>query len=967
MERLSYKTRENISPQGRPKVYFCAHTDDHARFLGSITKEILAEQNCAVWYLRDPYGEIDKKAHFDDLSQMQLFVMPVTYRLLTTENFALDEEFAFAVRNHIPVLPLMQENGLESLFNEKCGNLQFLNNRLEDATAIAYGDKLREYLSTVLVGDEMANKVREAFRAYVFLSYRKKDRRYAQELMRLIHKNDFCRDVAIWYDEFLVPGEDFNAAIETALTDSNLFAMVVTPNLVNEKNYVQTTEFPKADDMHKPILSVEMVETDRDRLAADFRNHRDVVNGRDEKVLAARLADTFKHISLKERKDSPEHNFFIGLAYLHGIDVEVDYDRALALITGAAEEGLPEAMHRLYVMYKNGIGVVRDYREALFHRENYVKAMTETGDWDEATILRETAATCTEYADLLGDYATAIMGAERLTEQHGRILYVRQLEANGYFDGREMFGDTYYFDEGGYFSFEELLEAYQGIAPPSFDMNEDLRMGAEAYRLLAWLCQRSGDFSNAAGHYGEAIRYMESIPDDCRTTADKAFCASLHMSAADVALPRGWADSAEEHCAQGLALYRESYREERDASYRLSLIEGLQKYIHIAIEQQELGLVERLEPLLEESIGELLEEDELPGSVRSRLLVKQASSLSHRGKVEAAKECYAEAIRLQTVFATETDSPVEKARLADIYEAKANLRDQGQDAKDAMDCYTIALSLREEVESALLTREARMAKAKTNEKIALALLPDYTQREKALAAQRRALRIYEALSSAQPTGDLWAALSGAHERMAVIYGVQGNRIEEEEHVRLAEETLLIWSAVDEGKEGYTALLEFYGRQGDIAEKKGELRRASRIYKKALDYTVAMKKKKMRFKSEIMKLLIEECKNSTLDQETALFTVIKKQAILYGKQKKLRELIAFDKRCQRILDDMNILREPAKAWLWHVLSDVAERRGKQKMARSYIERAAKILEDVPVDRITEDLYEIVQKYQTVQKQ
>lgn len=49
--------------------------------------------------------------------------------------------------------------------------------------------------------------------AYVFLSYRKKDRKHAKELMRLIHANRFCLDIAIWYDGFLAAGEDFNAAI----------------------------------------------------------------------------------------------------------------------------------------------------------------------------------------------------------------------------------------------------------------------------------------------------------------------------------------------------------------------------------------------------------------------------------------------------------------------------------------------------------------------------------------------------------------------------------------------------------------------------------------------------------------------------------------------------------------------------------------------------------------------------------
>ena len=75
-----------------------------------------------------------------------------------------------------------------------------------------------------------------------------------QELMRLIHKDDFCRDVAIWYDEFLTPGESFNDVIADAMKKSDLFALTVTPDLVNEKNYVMTEEYPKARENGKKVL-----------------------------------------------------------------------------------------------------------------------------------------------------------------------------------------------------------------------------------------------------------------------------------------------------------------------------------------------------------------------------------------------------------------------------------------------------------------------------------------------------------------------------------------------------------------------------------------------------------------------------------------------------------------------------------------------------------------------------------------
>ena len=148
MANLMYKTRGNSTPQGKARVYFCCHPEDFAKFFESASDDILSKQNCAVWYAGD--GAVRDKDFLEDLRQMQLFVMPVTSNLLYTANDALDTEFKFAIENHIPVLPLMQEKGLEALFNKKCGDLQFLDKNSTDATAIGFGEKLQTYLDTVL-------------------------------------------------------------------------------------------------------------------------------------------------------------------------------------------------------------------------------------------------------------------------------------------------------------------------------------------------------------------------------------------------------------------------------------------------------------------------------------------------------------------------------------------------------------------------------------------------------------------------------------------------------------------------------------------------------------------------------------------------------------------------------------------------------------------------------------------------
>jgi hypothetical protein len=266
-----YKTRDDSAPHGKPRVYFCCHPEDFGDYFETISNEILEKQNCVIWHADEALNRDDEDFRAN-LKQMQLFVMPVTTKLLTTKNKALDFEFKFAIENKIPVLPLMQERGIEQLFNEKCGELQFLDKNSVDDTAISYDDKLQKYLESVLIGEELAEKIRGEFRAYVFLSYRKKDRGKAQELMGLIHKNEDWRDIAIWYDEFLIPGENFNDLIIDNIKKSALVVLSVTQSLIGEENYAMGKEYPEAKKQKKPILPIvleKLEDDDKDKWCGD--------------------------------------------------------------------------------------------------------------------------------------------------------------------------------------------------------------------------------------------------------------------------------------------------------------------------------------------------------------------------------------------------------------------------------------------------------------------------------------------------------------------------------------------------------------------------------------------------------------------------------------------------------------------------------------------------------------------------
>ena len=126
---------DNINPNGKQRVYFSCHPDDFDYCFQRISDSILKCVRCAIWYAdpNEPYEDIET-----DLNQMNLFVIPITTKLLTKKNRTIDVDLPFAVQHHIPILPLMQEDGLIELYTEFFGDLQYLDENDIDDTALPY-------------------------------------------------------------------------------------------------------------------------------------------------------------------------------------------------------------------------------------------------------------------------------------------------------------------------------------------------------------------------------------------------------------------------------------------------------------------------------------------------------------------------------------------------------------------------------------------------------------------------------------------------------------------------------------------------------------------------------------------------------------------------------------------------------------------------------------------------------------
>ncbi len=563
MSKLSYKTRGGSGPQGKPRVYFSCHPADFETYFGPISDVILERQDCAIWYEGEPEAGYDAEELRYDLTQMQMIVVPVTTRFLCRQSRARDVEFRLAMDACIPVLPLMQESGLEQLFNDVCGSLQVLDMTNRDATSIRYEEKLDRFLSSVLVGDELAQKVRAAFDAYVFLSYRKKDRAYAQKLMRLIHQNDFCRDIAIWYDEFLVPGEDFNSAIQKALRESGLFAMVVTPNLVEDGNYVMREEYPRAKSSRKPIFPVEVVPTDRQALKEKYTGLPQCVSVEDEKEFPLALLEVVQKMRFRENEDSPAHLFFIGLAYLNGIDVEVDHAKGLELISAAAEKGLPEAMEKLVGMYWNGEAVKADCQRAIQWQEKLVEhwwdgysaergfedgiaLVTSLGDygnylyeirnletaWDAYDCMREISEELVENAEKPGKAhgktvqpGKSAKGAGGEPAQEARLKLAwsyQSLAAVSMTEDRQLEAEDFLL---------KMLEAVSQIKEDGTAKRESLFI---AYNNLGWICMNLRRLGDAEGYFRNCLEISRQLAEEVGTPAAKRMYAAANHGCGSV-------------------------------------------------------------------------------------------------------------------------------------------------------------------------------------------------------------------------------------------------------------------------------------------------------------------------------------------------------------------------------------------------------------------------------------------------
>ncbi len=337
---LKVKSRDGRTSCRRPKVYFSAHPSDFAAYFDKLTDILLNHINCDIYYLDKDEAVYDREALGQRISEMSLVIFPVTENFLAGDNRAVDCEVREAICYGVPILPVLA-GGDVLAFNKEVGNFEAVDMALPD-----FEERLGQYLNDTLFSGAELERVRKEFAASIFLSYRKKDISYARRLIGMLKSVPSLRDVAIWYDNYLTVGEDYHEEISQALQACDLFALLATPNLVNEDNYVCRTEYPAAIKYGKTVFAAEACPTDRGALANMYRGEYPIFSADDKAGLSAFIEERLKE-KLDAVQDTPEHKYYIGTAYYAGIFTDVNRELGVRLLSESAEAGYPPAAAKL--------------------------------------------------------------------------------------------------------------------------------------------------------------------------------------------------------------------------------------------------------------------------------------------------------------------------------------------------------------------------------------------------------------------------------------------------------------------------------------------------------------------------------------------------------------------------------------------------------------------------------------------
>jgi tetratricopeptide (TPR) repeat protein len=456
--------------------------------------------DCVVSYVENNKCNIDKDVLRAELNDTHMLVILITVEML--QSLVAGEwpssEYRIAQKEHIPILPILRDEGLFSLYKDKIGPIHCI-----DMADSEYRVKLKAQLES----DDIHRRIQEkAFTSAVFVSYRKHELREARRFMKAFHDLEGFESISVLYDNFLRAGKDFNNGIKESITISSALVLVVTPDLATKGNYVQTIEYPFAKSIEKPVISVESIPTSQILFSELFPEAEHPVSLDNAIVLQEVFRNKLGEDAFPVQLDS-ERIYLLGMAYLKGVGVERDFDRALRLLEVATEICTTisiDAAIQLASIYKNGMTTNVDYEKALYWSQKAAFHCEQLEGYQHpltADIYNDIALVYSEQ----GNYLEALKWHQKVLGIRERVLGKDSLEiANTYHNiafAYNRMGDY----PKAYESYQKALYIREKV------LSKDHPETATTYHNIAFLLYSQGDYPNALSWYHKALNIREKF------------------------------------------------------------------------------------------------------------------------------------------------------------------------------------------------------------------------------------------------------------------------------------------------------------------------------------------------------------------------------------------------------------------------------------------------------------------------
>jgi len=503
--KIIHKSRGSEIPKQAQRVFliYSGSNVDARDTIISDLHSMDAGMDCVVSYIENPDAAIDENELQNEFSQIQLLVIWVTMEMLQSITpKELPREYSIAREFHIPVLPILKDDGLFQLYNEKFGSTHCIAKLGNE-----YRIKLKAQMDILLASEEIIEHIREkAFTATLFMSYRKHELGEARRFMKAFHDLEGFESVSIWYDKFLTAGRDFDKDIIELIRNSGALVLVVTPDLATDGNYVQREEYPFARKIGKPVVPVEVIPTSQEQFSKLFPGTGHPIPLDDTITLQAVFRKTLSTSAFVEQLGS-ERAYLLGMAYLKEINVERDVDRAVRLLEVATENytmSSIDAANQLASIYENGTWTNINFDKALHWHQNALAIY-------EKVLGKEHLYTATTYNNMAEVYSQQEDYTQAL-ELHQKALKIRE----------KVLGKEHPYTATTYSNIA-LVYHYQGNYAQALEWNQKALIIREkvlgkdhpdtgiTYNNMAGVHDSQGDYAKALEWYHKDLEICEKL------------------------------------------------------------------------------------------------------------------------------------------------------------------------------------------------------------------------------------------------------------------------------------------------------------------------------------------------------------------------------------------------------------------------------------------------------------------------